>query len=965
MFKFILFTLTIVTLTSCTNKEITNLNKPKAVTAFPAGPIACTVLNSWIAHVATVSGTVESGCQVETCEANYEEVNNTCEPILCTNLNANISNSLTVSGNMVDGCTLDTCEANYLKVNNTCQAIACTVNNSGILHASQVSGTLAAGCTVTQCEDDFEIIGNSCEVILCNLSNAQGNGVSDITNVIAVDGYVLSDMCKVTQCADYYTQSPFADSCIAKTCTDLTNSELSTLGYNLTAATISGTYPTCSLTCTSTSQQLAADGKSCEDIPEVNHYSLLQLTSNNLVYQYELSALHYDFTFVFENTSYKTVGGANQGKIPMLSPILLNPSYMSVSPITVGYNGYPLCNQITTIPAGGRCEINLKLDYTMPAVGSPLEDVVSTMQVYSPQSGQTLNQSVSFKRLFNQTSSKKLVVSFNHGQGDYSAANMQENGWTKGMSLGVIDLGTRTSEYVAPCMVKADGTAGDPRGVDPYYNSEEEMAIKIIGNKVYFAGRGCSHNGTQLVYDRIALWEFDSDLPILQGSNPRKISRNMMGTTSNYPNGSHPSHTMKVLNNKLYYMGNTLYGTGLNPFNDDNIALFEFDPSQPLSGGVNPKEVITGYSELEAVNGNVSSPRNIYANTTNNKIYFTGLYYTTGIDYGGVIEYDPTLPITQNDPSLMEANDNPKVAWGVDHSIYPYWNFNFNDMGLYADNEIVMVYGQLPASFVAMTAQSDPQKSLLFYSRANAFSQKYSLCGANCDDEVMNIHRFGSKLVMRSKFKRPNSFIDRTIVSFNTFANAGGLVSQMNAVTDLNTSGGDLSENVYFHRPVAKGTKLYFAGKPDSSRSTLYTYDSTNNAVTRVFTSTPFYQTEHGFNRIKILNNDILGFTFQATSGTAPYGMGLYQTNMPMSGTSPIVLNANYLRKTRFYTSDVAEDSNFYYFTYNIGCSDGSVAWNIEVGTKILDVSTLNTLYPSDACSKADKRLAERILLVK
>lgn len=178
-----------------------------------------------------------------------------CTPSDVQNNGWNISSALTYTGtrtgNDVSLCEIDTCLNNYEITGKTCSPIACNVDNANIDFAQSVSGDLVSGCSLDTCIPEYTKSGNSCLATLCTLDNSVGNGLSSILEVATVSGTINNDSCVVDSCNMFYQKSADNKSCLAKQCNELNSSELLALNINTSGATISGTYPSCELTCNS------------------------------------------------------------------------------------------------------------------------------------------------------------------------------------------------------------------------------------------------------------------------------------------------------------------------------------------------------------------------------------------------------------------------------------------------------------------------------------------------------------------------------------------------------------------------------------------------------------------------------------------------------------------------------------------------------------------------------------------
>lgn len=176
-----------------------------------------------------------------------------CTPSDVQNNGWNISSALTYEGNRtgndVSLCAIDSCLDNYEISGKACSPISCNVGNANIDFAQTVSGDLVAGCTLDTCISEYTKIGNSCSPTMCTLDNASGNGLTSILEVASVSGTINNDSCIVDSCNMFYQKAGDNKSCLAKECSQLNGDELLALNINTSGATISGTYPSCDLTC--------------------------------------------------------------------------------------------------------------------------------------------------------------------------------------------------------------------------------------------------------------------------------------------------------------------------------------------------------------------------------------------------------------------------------------------------------------------------------------------------------------------------------------------------------------------------------------------------------------------------------------------------------------------------------------------------------------------------------------------
>jgi hypothetical protein len=693
----------------------------------------------------------------------------------------------------------------------------------------------------------------------------------------------------------------------------------------------------------------------------VDVFKLRALNSPSVNYASEFTHLNYTNRFTFENTSYRTVDGVKTEDIDMPAPTIASRNGFG-DPITVqGTNPNPLCNTITTIPAGGRCDFILPYDVVMPAVGAELLNVASTLTVNSAASGETFEHEVISARVISRPTQKIVVGTMSQAPLDYAQPFLAEvDGITKGQSLGKINLADGSIEYVGSCELLADGSVGDPRGVYPFTDDQNKTGVRVIGNKVLFIGRGCSHDGSSLQMERWGLWEYDSEAP-KSSTNPRRISRNTTGSAPSTNEQSRPENSMLVLNNKLYYVANSEAGSILTSWNNDRRSVFEYDPSQPFVQGTNPKEIITGNTST-ADNSTMANS----LTTHNGKVYFIGDYFV-GVNETriGVIEFDPALPIEHNNPDQIETTDNPRLVWGLPYSQYYRWDLGSDDrLGMYVDDEIIAFGGNAPANLVAPNhANSGNGKELIVVRRSDNKMFEVDLCAGACEGRPRNIKRSGDNLVLTATVLK-NGAEKRAIVTVVPTLDGSSQPEFLVANIHNINAGEDEVQRSWEFRMVESNGKLLVPLLNSPTTKNLFEYDAQNDSFLPLFSGNHLAHTE-AFNSLAITNDGKVTWKHRRLNNQA--SVALYDPTLPQTGASSIEANANYLSKMRTYTTgDLFEDANYYYAARPVPCTGGGdQAWFVEVSSKNQDFPAVAGFSPVSGCGETSRRQLAHLLIVR
>lgn len=716
------------------------------------------------------------------------------------------------------------------------------------------------------------------------------------------------------------------------------------------------------VSCNGVKDSKAPSGDGTIDVYEMAQLSVTEMEPIQS-YAYESGFKGADYSFVYQNRSFRTVNGVRTVDIPIASPITANLSNLIASPLVVGKSGRPLCNLITEIPAGGECEFMVRVDFNTP-VGDHLDSPMASWNVISTISGQTFTNSVTLGRFYNKTSNKKLVTWMVEEPWDYNS--LQEAGMTKGMAIGVIDLATKSAIYAGPCETLSDGTTGNPRGVYPFLDQQGNSSVRAINNSVLFTGRGCSWSGSSLEFERPGLWKYRIDLP--KGpTNPRRISRDATTPSAAYYEQSAPNSAMVVLNNKLYYIATSNLGSVLDAGNIDRKALFEYDPSQPLSG-TNPKEILTGYDATTAATGLSSQP--IMITTNSNKVYFTGIYHTKSPtqSFAGVIEYDPSLPISTNDVSVIELSDNPRLIWGYNQNDYYNHEFGFDHQRAFLVNEeFIAINATLPQNTSSPAHTPDPDGKSLYFIRLSDYQiTKHDFCDGPCDSDVIQIAKTSDKVTFVTKYTRPDSSVDRSFgyITIDRDVLLNPIFSNV-TIADTNTAGLDITHDTWDFSQIAHPNgKRYFPSQVTNGMNSLFEFNPSTGGITQLFTGNFRGDSSDSFKQLKLDSEGRI--TFRHISPAEEPSFGVYDPSQPQSGTSPQDMNANWKAKLVNDVWDSAEDSNFYYVSVGYLCPDESEAWYIETITKETDRVALGSSgeYPS-ACAAPYKYSVSNIIMVK
>lgn len=778
-------------------------------------------------------------------------------------------------------------------------------------------------------------------------------------------------------------------------------------GVDLAGVTaVTGMVPNCFVqSCNESNYTLTGLGttsKRCATLQKV--YALQELSSQNQVRETEYiwSGTPFGVSWLYRNQSYALIDGVRGPDIEIDVPFASN--FTSTFFPFSGTNFGGAIGVVTSchLKSGGKIEPNgycviiaANNNPIHPLAFSVTSPSVSSFSVVSPQTSQTFSNTYTFRKLLPTSVPRTAVVvvtklgaggSANHGDSE------GPDNTPRGMTLAKQNLENGDIEYIGSCNVKTDGTLGDPRGVFPWVSDGNVRPFKSIGKKVYFSGRGCSSTGSGISYEKWGLWEYDPAQP-QTSTHPRRITRTL-NQPGNWPQDEATPESMLVLNNKLYFSSVSMIANEVNGAGDFRRALFEYDPNLPLQQNQdlpnpNPKEILTGYErEVSSNSGASSYPAALTSH--NGKIYFLGVYFRdTSVGSGvreyhnGIISYDPSLPLSIGDASVIESTDNPKFEWGYTEAQYALWQFDsWPSTSLFVDDNYFIFGAKMPrdanpvnndndtvtypggfANYDAFLARlrDDRGAEVTFVHRATSTIHKPDLCPGSCDGRPNYFKKVGSHYLFLSS-------IDTNDNNKQVFAAAptGSLDGSL-TFTPFNTnpSGQDVRSDKFNFTIHVVGNKAYMPLIPETGRSSMYEYDSTSGLLTRLMFGNLEGKTQNSFAIGELMQNGDILMRGQFTDGTAM----IYSTSQSVQGTASNVINSNpYQKASGAWWYGFKEDENFYYYLRNGFCPTGTnVPFYVDYSTKARDANMAlfnNTRYDSARCNGAERYRGDHFILL-